>query len=352
MNNDVELISEVSEKQASTVPEQTPVAWASSPTIHTAYFTNFVSGIQLIIPSNLTVSPTGEPIAIVRLSPCNLFNIDYNEANPDYVSLMQLFPVQFPFGAYRSDSNFKIRTSNDECLLTSLIASHQYASGHMNVSVRISSNTGVSGQFIYAVANDLPRDWDDNFGTKDGKIKYKGWRTLMTLKKQAHLTKSFAVSDVSLVRHLVASVPQASSNKFLDVSNLLNSCVSMGNGNPLSFNAMTHFYKEDVLLIYGFSDLSLSVNTPLVFDFIFDFSQVSFHTPIQPRTMINPPNYFYKDIDINKFYYDWKTREPLSYVECSPSCIVNRSRSCNRTPSNSISEEVSVVGNSLKETHV
>jgi len=274
------------------VPEVTP-------TMPEVYSSNTIINWKLIFPNNMSVTDTSLPIAVVRLSPLLLFNAETREADTPRM-LLQWAPLQFIDNVVREQSNFQIISFSNPVLYQNMLMSHQYVSGSPNVSVRLTSNTGISGNLVYTVANNIPRSyyWDT---VND---KYLGYRSPADLRMQAHSIKSFAINDVSLVRHGITSVPHRQHGPFIDVPNAFN---LLQEGNTIS--PLEAWYSEDVMLIYALSDIVATQTAPVILDFIYDFSPVRFETPILPTWFDKfPLATYYKKVLLND-YYKAKTNE-------------------------------------------
>jgi len=262
-------------------------------TMPEVYSSNTIINWKLIFPNNMSVTDTSLPIAVVRLSPLIIFNQDtYGEITPKM--LLQWSPIQFIDNVVRDESNFQIISFSNPILYQNMLMSHQYVSGSPNVSVRLTSNTGISGNLVYTVANNVPRSyyWDT---IND---KYLGYRSPADLRMQAHSIKSFAVNDVSLVRHGITSVPHRQHGPFIDVPNAFNLLNEDNIVSPLEA-----WYTEDIMLIYALSDIVATQTAPIILDFIYDFSPVRFETPILPTWFDEyPVAIYYKRVLLNEYY--------------------------------------------------
>lgn len=283
------------------LPQTAPTTGAGFlPLLSQVYGANVISNWKLVFPSNLSSTATGKPIAVVRLSPLTIWNADYDTEPARKVGLT-FSPVQFVEGTYNPASNFEIINYNHPILPQNPLLSHQYVSGGLNVSVRLTSNTGISGNIVYAVANNVMR----NYTWKDSE-KYPGYSCKTDIRMQSHTVKSFAINDVSLIRHSINPVPKVAHQKFMDVPWAFIRTWDDADG----LNNYANFYTEDLLLIYALSDISGANTGPVVLDFIFDFSEVVYETPTLPTWFIDSQKYYYHAVKMGQFYKQAALAEP------------------------------------------
>jgi len=209
-------------------------------------------------------------------------------------------------GTYNSTSNFKILSFNNPILPQNLLLSHQYVKGNLNVSVRVNSNVGVSGNLVYTVANNVPRNWTNMYTGTGTAARYNGYDTSLPTRMQAHACKNFAMNDLSLVRHSITSVPSQQLNKFIDQPNFMKQLKGTID-NTSNLPALTNFYTEDIMLVYCLSDITSSSTGPITLDVIYDYTNVAYETPTLPRWFPDPSDSdYYNELNVNQYYYDNK----------------------------------------------
>jgi len=289
---------DLNKDRPNTILDQAPteVVQSMTPFLSEVYSGNNIINWKLIFPNSLSVTDTALPLAVVRLSPLNIFNGIAGDGLLRKLALL-FSPVQFLDNVVRDKSNFKITSFNNPIAYQNLLLSHQYVCGAPNVSVRLTSNTGISGNLVYTVANNIPRiyDWDDAAN------KYPGYKSDADLRLQSHAIKSFAINDVSLVRHGINEVPHRDHGPFIDIPHVINNANNKNVGGLNPIQPFAAWYTEDVMLIYALSDIISSQTAPIILDFIFDFSPIIFETPIYPTWFRFSDNY-YTAVDLNQWY--------------------------------------------------
>lgn len=272
---------------------------------------NIPIGFTAIVPVPLANSLDGEPLLIVRLCPNSIFNLSQNDTDRLWTHTA-LLPVQFPLGAYKENSNFDIICKNFPIVPQSLINSHKYVSGNVDVSIRVVSSTASTGNLIVAQADNIHRRWSFNFDDKS----YLGFSSTASLKLGAHAAKSYVLSDNSLARHIVVDSTTNQAIKFYDQQKISNNLLYIGKSTTKqqlldrekALNDVSHLFPESVLMIYAVGDLAGSTET-LSLEFFFDFSKVSFHTYLGSRPFnIDFP--FYQPVKALDYYFEFPVQPP------------------------------------------
>lgn len=197
---------------------------------------------------------------------------------------MQLQPVQLVDQGIGSSLWSAIRISQHVKTLPVLtkFLSFRKISGSVGIGIRISTNTGQTGNLIFTQAAGVIRNWD-NIATvpTDSPLTwtYQGLQAKNTgLNVSNYDPKSFMLLDLSLQRHLSIKTPITRNHKFWDLPNML---WRLHNGMTADIlEPFQHQYAEDWVLMGIVNDLPASTTNQIQMEIYYDYSEVSFEMPM------------------------------------------------------------------------
>lgn len=245
---------------------------------------NFIpTGITVIIPTNLAkinsealfgvnvdgfIPPLNNTVNLPTLWK-NLFPIQLTQAGSATPGLRVIYeyvqiPIQFKYLSYR------------------------YISGNVGVGIRISSQTGQVGNFYITQARAASR-WF--YAPND---LYNGVRFCnASVNTLDYAPASFAIGDLSLNRNISITTVRTNPNVIQDHALKLVDLHRYGNGSADYKNYLNFVNQqsEDWLLFQPVMNLSGGAASEIFMTFFFDFSTVTFSTPMYPIIPIYPENY-------------------------------------------------------------
>lgn len=156
-------------------------------------------------------------------------------------------------------------------------------SGSIGIGIRISTNTGQTGNLIFTQAAGVIRDWGNIFALptdSPATWTYQGLSAKNTnLNISNYDPKTFMLLDLSLQRHLSIRTPITRNHAFWDLPNLLWR-LHQGLGNAQTLEAFQHQYAEDWILMGIVNDLPASTTNQIQMELYFDYSQMEFEMPM------------------------------------------------------------------------
>lgn len=259
----------------------------------------YSSGIKfsIAIPCQIDSS---YPLAVVRLSPHSYFGSCMGTMQPHTGTILEnesvqpsitFFPVQHQMFLLRDSTENIITRDPTLSVHDAQLSIHEECSGVLNVTARVSSDTGVSGSLTFVQADDVVRN-PHVFQHHDTGIRYYGYSTNQDLSRKHRITKDFIAQEMSLTRHVqqtsswTATYPRIP-HKLIEREywKIWNEIVS-GNESPTNpdysqAEILSELYPESVLLIYLQTDL-LGPPGQVTIDFFFDLTKIEYHTPVVP----------------------------------------------------------------------
>lgn len=321
-----------------TVPTQLPQNIGSE-LVHPATPTYYTEGLQpsgwkIIIPTPMIIE-SSDPLFAVRLNPFilssyvqELHHIDLGN-KPAFLQSMFTSPIQLLYGRINPDIKILYQYTPTPHLHRML--SHQRMSGTVDLALRVTANTTMSGSVSVTQLSNCDRlltqvENVEGEGTPERPFRYTG----LSIPNQAPFSQpntvsNYALNDLSLVRHFEISTSFDLNSKWYDHFWL----TKIMNEDPVDANRMAPFFRESVLLVSPQTDLLSSETGQITFDLLWDFSKVTYEMPLLPVFPRTPyPGYRYfknKPFDVTKYYAVWTkhpqfpdrmiTEEKLAYLE-------------------------------------
>lgn len=154
-------------------------------------------------------------------------------------------------------------------------------SGSIGIGIRISTNTGQTGNLIFVQAAGVMRNWNNILSTTTDSPNTWTYPGLSAINSNLNISnydpKSFMVLDLSLQRHLSIRTPITRNHKFWDLPNLLwNLLQGVGITDP----NFQHQYAEDWILMGILNDLPAATTNQIQMELFFDYSQIEFEMPM------------------------------------------------------------------------
>nr|QXV86410.1 putative capsid protein [Polycipiviridae sp.] len=198
---------------------------------------------------------------------------------------MQMQPVQVVDQGIQSSLWTVVRITQHVKTLPVLTKyfSFRKISGSIGIGIRISTNTGQTGNLIFTQAAGVIRDWGNIFALptdSPATWTYQGLSAKNTnLNISNYDPKSFMLLDLSLQRHLSIRTPITRNHKFWDLPNLLWR-LHQGLEPAEVLESFQHQYAEDWILMGIVNDLPASTTNQIQMELYFDYSQVEFEMPM------------------------------------------------------------------------
>lgn len=245
---------------------------------------NFIpTGITVIIPTNLA-----------KINSEALFGVNVDGFIPPLnntvnlpVLWKNLFPVQLT-QAGSATPGLRVIYEYVQIPVQFKYLSYRYLSGNVGVGIRISSQTGQVGNFYITQARTASRWY---YGATD---LYNGLRFCnASINTLDYAPASFAIGDLSLNRNISITTVRTNTNVVQDHAQKLLDLQRFGNGSA-DFRNYLNFVNqqsEDWLLFQPVMNLSGAAASEIFMTFFFDFSTVSFSTPMYPIIPIYPDLY-------------------------------------------------------------
>lgn len=303
MSQNLDTIEETTQEQVPVI-EPTVVTYGLTPLLKQIYFSNVPIAWKLVIPNELAFTNTNAPFLVIRQSPWSITSgfEDHDPKVPDTFWPIQFSPVQFTEFYLTQESKIKLICLNGFNPHQLMLLSHRYVTGNVQVSIRVTSNTGVSGQFAFTQFENIPRVWEGRI-TEDGK--YLGYTTPLSNRFDAKNTITFNLNDLSLVRHVTFQNAKRDLNKFYDLVTLFHEAKEHFMSDQLLLDKYTNFYTEDFIGCYVNSDITAGTPGNIEIDFFFDYSGVTYSCPTTPtRFDINSNR---EPVQMDTFYYKGNT---------------------------------------------
>lgn len=236
-------------------------------------------------------------VPLVKNSRNALFaiNIDgykptYSDATPAYTSFLKNFtPVQALRGNTSVVHIFEEMASNP---IDFFYNSFRYISGNVGIGLRITSNTGQSGNLLIAQASGVERKY-----YRPSEI-YLGLEALNTEFSPVDFQpKSFVLGDLSLNRNISISPIRRDPVRTMDLAQKQVAVMTLPPVPVVQTRAQIEAYRqisnqflEDWILIGILSDLP-GVSNSITISIFFDYSNVSFNVPLLPIIPMVPNEY-------------------------------------------------------------
>jgi len=252
---------------------------------------NFASEADFrnFVPTGLSVTVN---LPIIKNSRSALFgvNIDgfippWNSSNNFWnTALKNLFPIQ-PFE--NSIEFVKVKQEMSMMPAQALYLSHRVIGGNVGVGVRLTSNTGQSGNILVSQASGVvKRQYNAN-------TQYTGMSFLNTsIAPIDYSYNSFMLADVSLNRNVsitpIRRDPVIQTDLALKISKMIET--THGLSGTLA-NIYSSQFQEDWLLFGIVSDMANQNANQLNFTFFFDYTNVQFYYPMLPIISTPPDNF-------------------------------------------------------------
>lgn len=291
MDNYLKTVEEFPEQQETTdIPQvEQPV---TLPFLRELYFMTFIPFIKFILPSNIAFTSSGTPFIVIRKSAFNIFNA--RDSTTDYSVMYS--PVQYPYATFRKSSNTKLLFSSHPIPYMNMLMSHQFVKNNFQVSLRITSNTSVTGSFAITEFNDVVRNFDQ--AHSEEKL-YNGYRCTQPLRFQENAT-TYIINDLSLVRHIEIEGRRNDSCRFIDVPNMM---YALNTKNIDYLNQVSRFIPEDIICLYPLTDITSADEGQITVEVIFNAGDLVVETPILPIAEINQEFTWYLPSDFNNRYF-------------------------------------------------
>lgn len=253
-----------------------------------------VTGFSFTCPAPLVEDPSGEPLFVIRLDPDSIFK-PHTTVGIGAARRNLLLPIQFPYGSWQPGTNFNILSDNYPIFAELLMSMHRFSTGTVQVTLRVTSQTGASGQYVAVVATNVIRNFDSVALTG----KYQGYRSFITSRLSAHAMKGFIWGDLSLVRHMTIKNGRPAHGKFRDNAFLRQ---SLRDSNVPALHGLAQYYPETVAMIYQKGDWFANQAETVTFHVMFDYSDVQFTGPLRPAFFSDSPNLFNFGTGSNEYY--------------------------------------------------
>lgn len=197
--------------------------------------------------------------------------------------LKNYYPVQ-PFS--NSIEICKIRQEMGMIPEQAMYLSHRVIGGNVGIGVRLSSNTGQSGNVIIAQASGvLKYPYTNN-------TQYTGMQFLnMSSSPIDYTYSSFMLGDVSLNRNISITPIRRDPTIQTDLAKKLYHLRTPTFATQEIHNVFNSQYQEDWLLFGILSNMANNNSNQLTFSFFFDYSQVQFYYPLLPTISTAPTNF-------------------------------------------------------------
>ncbi|UHK03082.1 MAG: hypothetical protein GABPV2_gp4 [Guiyang argiope bruennichi polycipivirus 2] len=267
---------------------------------------NFVpTGITVIVPTNLA------KVNSEALFACNVdgFIPFLNTTFSRSLLWKNLFPVQV---TEAGNAVTGLRVIYEYCQIPIQLKylSYRYTSGNVKVAIRISSQTGQTGNFYITQLRSGSRQF---YGTGNvyGGLKFCN----ASVNSLDYAPSSFAIGDLSLNRNISITPVRTNPVVYQDHARKLFDLYRFGNGSSdyAAYSPFVNQQSEDWLLFEPVMNLAGPVASEVFLTFFFDFSEVSFFVPMYPIIPIYPDLY---ELQILLFTETFKGQTgPDSYLD-------------------------------------
>lgn len=269
---------------------------------------NYVpTGITVIIPTNLA------KINSEALFACNIdgFLPFFNPTLHSAALFKNFFPVQVTTTG-NNIASLRVIWQYVDIPVQFKYLSFRYFSGNVKVGIRISSQTGQTGNFLISQLRSGSRHYYNHDDV------YKGLRFLNASSSCVdYAPSSFALGDLSLNRNISITPCRTNPLVYQDHARKIYDVYRYGNGGSDSdaYMCVINQHTEDWLLFEPIFNISGTAASEISMTFYFDFSEVSFFVPMYPILPM-PPSEFgqqillftntFKDQVSTDTYRDWK----------------------------------------------
>lgn len=269
------------------------------------------SGWKVIVPTPLIID-SSDCLFAVRLNPFVLTSYlldDFNKNASSFFKNMYASPIQLMHGVKNPDIKILYQLTPTPHLQRMLC--HQRMRGTVNLALRVTANTTMSGSIVVTQLSDCERELNRakciSGSTAEG-FTYNGLEiTNQSPFAQSNTISNYALNDLSLVRHFEISTSFSENEKWYDhhwLMQVLDSETDVAKLPPM--------FRESILLVSPQTDLLSPEAGQITFDLLWDFSHVEYDMPIMPLFPQIPTNSYgiYKVApgDITKYYSIWKNK--------------------------------------------
>nr|WPR17947.1 MAG: hypothetical protein [Owegonang virus 1] len=268
------------------------------------------SGWKCILPVPMLLDRP-KPLFIVRLSPYVFTsfgpNLALDDVGSSFVRRMFATPIQIlggPLGVANKD--IKILYDHTPLPHFAHMLSHLKMSGQVDLVLRISSNTNITGSLSVSELHDVDRSIKPSeYILAD---KYQGYlmRNQIPNAIPAAVT-NFALNDLSLTRHLEVSTSFSMGEKFYN-----HWWLQMNSNSAIENNQINDcFFRENILMVSAVTDITGDASQ-LTFNLYWDFSKVVYEDyicPLYPTIGYIASKYSDPPIDITSYYPPWTSEE-------------------------------------------
>jgi len=270
-------------------------------------YTNLLpSGWKAVIPIPL-IKTSGKPILIIRVDPMQAMMLELSppaKATRNDLSKIFFSPLQQPnFTPSVLNRDIKIMYEAVPCEHYHKQLSHRIMRGTVDMVLRISANTSMTGSFMITEHQDVERDYRNStaFVTTDGVLKYVGYTSVnQPLIASTTYGSNNATNDLSLTRHFEFRTQASCAQKYRDtymawdMISTAEAATALRNSNIL---------KENVVTFTPLTDITAPETSQITVTLFWDFSKVEYLSPLLPvwpymniKTMAEYANLPYQDI--------------------------------------------------------
>lgn len=244
------------------------------------------SGWKAIVPVPL-IKTTGKPILVLRVDPFQAMMLSLSDpeaATRNDLSKIFFSAIQQPsFIPPVLNKDIRIMYEYIPCEHYHKQLMHRIMSGTVNMVLRISANTNMTGSLAITEHQDVQRDYRSvtNFVPDlENKLRYNGFSSLnQPLMASTTFATNSAINDLSLTRHFEFSTQASCAQKFRDTYMSWDIISVAG---TLSAVRNSEIMKENVVTITPLTDITAPETGQITITLLWDFTNVMYSSPILP----------------------------------------------------------------------
>jgi hypothetical protein len=241
-------------------------------------------------------------------------------ATPRKSLYRNLFPVQFRSGVYNAVSPIgRIVHDIHTMAIQSFYQSHRYVDGAVNVVMRLSSNTSMSGNLQLARVRTATRQ----FFTPDQE--YRGLQFSNYVGNISDMSQeSFALLDLSLNRTAEIACDRSPTTGMTDIAYKIDRIARSATGSIIQQRPFEQQFTEDWLLVGLASDLPASQSNVLNIALYLDYTNVTFEMPLlfSPSAPINNSSVPGKVLDVTASFYNATSAKEYVFLPLPPPLFI------------------------------